>query len=186
MWTGAPDCLVCHRIVSGAPCPYNDEPATLGFQHAHSAIIHRIVRCTSGAMAIQRNGRLQRRPDAWTVKNSAPDSEQDLSGGAPGYPVPHEDKASKGRLFQYPNGWVTWQRTGQLQCLSGGAPDCLVRPTPAAFPNGLLVVEGYKYPQPPQLQASKHSEHCIQYKGNRLHSKTQSKRSIHSKSPNQL
>jgi hypothetical protein len=30
-----------------------------------------------------------------------------------------------------------------LQCLSGGAPDCLVRPSTAAFPNGLLVVEGY-------------------------------------------
>jgi hypothetical protein len=37
-------------------------------------------------------------------------------------------------------------------------------------------------PQPPQHQAPKHSEHCIQYKSNRLHSKTQSKRSIHSKS----
>jgi hypothetical protein len=33
-----------------------------------------------------------------------------------------------------------------LQCLSGGAPDCLVRPSTAAFPNGLLVVESYKYP----------------------------------------
>jgi hypothetical protein len=30
-----------------------------------------------------------------------------------------------------------------------------VRPSPAAFPNGHLVVEGYKYPQPPQLKASK-------------------------------
>jgi hypothetical protein len=42
-------------------------------------------------------------------------------------------------------------------------------------PNGCLVVEGYKYPQPPPLQPSKHSTHCIQYKSNRLHSKTQIK-----------
>jgi hypothetical protein len=28
----------------------------------------------------------------------------------------------------------------------------------------LLVVEGYKYPQPPQLQASKFFEVLIQYK----------------------
>jgi hypothetical protein len=35
----------------------------------------------------------------------------------------------------------------------------------------VLVVEGYKYPQPPPLQLSKHSTHCIQYKSNRLHSK---------------
>jgi hypothetical protein len=39
-----------------------------------------------------------------------------------------------------------------------------VRPSIAAFPNGLLVVVGYKYPQPPQLQASKSSKVFIQYK----------------------
>jgi hypothetical protein len=39
-----------------------------------------------------------------------------------------------------------------------------VRPSPTAFPNGYLVVEGYKYPQPPQLQASKFSKVLIQYK----------------------
>jgi hypothetical protein len=53
---------------------------------------------------------------------------------------------------------------GSEQDLSGGAPDCPVRPSPEAFPNSFLVVEGYKYPQPPQLQASKSSEVFIQYK----------------------
>jgi hypothetical protein len=33
-----------------------------------------------------------------------------------------------------------------LQCLSGGAPDCPVRPSPAASPTATLVIEGYKYP----------------------------------------
>jgi hypothetical protein len=61
-------------------------------------------------------------------------------------------------LFLLQNGYYS------LQDLSGGAPDCLVRPSTAAFPNGLLVVEGYKYPQLPQLQASKSSEVFIQYK----------------------
>jgi hypothetical protein len=50
------------------------------------------------------------------------------------------------------------------QDLSGGAPDCPMRPSPADFPNGYLVVKGYKYPQQPQLQASKFSEVLIQYK----------------------
>jgi hypothetical protein len=87
-------------------------------------------------------------------------------------PVPLEDKASNGQKLPNPNGWVTWltHRT-----VSGGAPDCPVRPSIAATPNGCLVVEGYKYPQPPPLQPSKHSTHCIQYKSNRLHSKTQIK-----------
>jgi hypothetical protein len=123
----------------------------------------------------------------------APDSEQDLSGVAPDYPVPQENNDANDRLLLNPNGWVTWWRTRQPTVpvrwhtgLSDGAPDCPVRPSTAAFPNGHLVIEGYKYPQPPPHQASKHSKYCIQYKSNRLHSKTQSKRSIHSKSPNQL
>jgi hypothetical protein len=73
----------------------------------------------------------------------APDTEQCLSGAAPNCPVPLEDKASNGQKLLNPNGWVTLlaHRTG-----SGGAPDCPVRPSSAAIPNGYLVVEGYKYP----------------------------------------
>jgi hypothetical protein len=71
----APDCPVCHRTVSGAPSPYRMEPTTLGFQQARSAIIHQTVRCTSGAMAIQRNGRLQQHTDNATVEISARQSQ---------------------------------------------------------------------------------------------------------------
>jgi hypothetical protein len=56
------------------------------------------------------------------------------------------------------------------QCLSGGAPDCPVRPSPATSPTATQVVGGYKYPQPPQLQASKISEDHIQYKSSSIHS----------------
>jgi hypothetical protein len=56
------------------------------------------------------------------------------------------------------------------QCLSGGAPDCSVRPSPAASPTAMQVVEGYKYPQPPHSYQGKHSKHCIEYKSKRLHS----------------
>jgi hypothetical protein len=56
------------------------------------------------------------------------------------------------------------------QDLSGGAPDCPVRPSPAASLMATLVVEGYKYPQPPQLQASKNSEYYIHYKSSSIHS----------------
>jgi hypothetical protein len=41
------------------------------------------------------------------------DSEQDLSDVAPDCPVPQEDNDANGRLLLNPNGWVTWQRTGQ-------------------------------------------------------------------------
>jgi hypothetical protein len=91
-----------------------------GFQQAHSAIIHRTVRCgtgLSGAPAEQRlssatvdcNGvltALQWRTVCDRVRG-APDSEGDMSSVAPDCLVPHEDKASNGLLLPNPNGWVT-------------------------------------------------------------------------------
>jgi hypothetical protein len=56
-----------------------------------------------------------------------------------------------------------------------GAPDCPVRHTTTAFPNGHFGGWGYKYPQPPLFKASKHSLLLIQYKSNTQHSKTQIK-----------
>jgi hypothetical protein len=97
----------------------------------------------------------------------APDTEQCMSGVAPDCSVPLEDKASNGQKLQNPNDWVTWlaHRT-----VSGGAPDCPVRPSTAACPNGCLVVKGYKYPQPPPPKASKISEYHIHYKSSSIHS----------------
>jgi hypothetical protein len=130
-------------------------------------VCHRTVRCISGVTTIQRNGRLQRLLTNATVRNSArqsqnaPDTEQCMSGVAPDCPVPLEDRASNGRQLPNPNGWVTWLAHWTI---SGGAPDCLVRPSTAATPNGLLVVEGYKYPPTtttPNIQVSSTS-HSIQ------------------------
>jgi hypothetical protein len=106
------------------------------------------------------------------VQKSEQQSQRDtgLSGVAPDCPVPQEDNAPTVDSAPNPNGWVTWRRTGQCTRLSGGAQDCPVRPSPAASPTTSLVVEGYKYPQPPQLQASKNSEDHIQYKSFSIHS----------------
>src|SRR5688572_2001484 len=51
-------------------------------------------------------------------------------------------------------------------------------------PTAVLVVEGYKYPQPPLFKTSKHSLLLIQYKSNTQHSKTQTKASDQIKVPN--
>jgi hypothetical protein len=59
---------------------------------------------------------------------------------------------------------------------------CVLRQQPA--PTVELVVGGYKYPQPPPLQPSKHSLLLIQYKSNTQHSKTQIKASDQIKVPN--
>jgi hypothetical protein len=73
-----------------------------------------------------------------------------------------------------PNGWVTWlaHRT-----VSGGAPDCPVRPSTDSLPNDHFGGWGYKYPPTTTLQGIQVFSHCIQYNSSRLHSKTQNKRS---------
>jgi hypothetical protein len=173
--------------LSGSPCPYEDEPTTLGFQQVHSVIIHRTVRCASGAMAKSRNGRLckgysalQCAAEVRAEVRGAPDSEQDLSGVAPDCPVPQEDSGTNSQLLPNPNGWVIWRRTGQPTV----PVRCAHRQQPS--PTAIWWLGAINTPQPPQHQASKHSEHCIQYKSNSLHFKTQLKWLIHSKSPNQL
>jgi hypothetical protein len=116
------------------------------------------------------------RTEVKAVVRGAPDSEQCLSG-AP------RSQRSNGQMLPNPNGWVTWLAH---QTVSGGAPDCPVRPSTAATPNGFLVVEGYKYPQPPPLQPSKHSSLLIQYKSKVQHSKTQIKAPDPIKVPNSI
>jgi hypothetical protein len=131
-WSGAPDCLVCHRTVSGAPGLYTFELFTFGFLWPRSAIIHQTVWCTKRSNGYQRNGRLhsaltllQYAAEVRTEVRGAPDSEQCMSGAT-------RSQRSNGRLRQNPNGWVTWlaHRT-----LFGGAPDCPMRPSTAATPN---------------------------------------------------
>jgi hypothetical protein len=156
-WSGAPECPVCHRTVSGAPGPYKSKLFTFGFLQCRSIIIHRTVWCATGPSGVppdrpvhQAEQRLpaQRstatdtceRYSAHTVHaevraavRGAPDSEQCLSGAALDCPVPQEDKSSNNCLRLNPNDRVMWlaHRT-----LSGGAPDCPVRPSTAATPNG--------------------------------------------------
>jgi hypothetical protein len=67
-----------------------------------------------------------------------------------------------------------------------GTPDCPVRPSTAATPTVVLVVEGYKYPQPPPLQPSKYPILFIQYKSKVQHSKTQIKATDLIKVPNSI
>jgi hypothetical protein len=84
-----------------------------------------------------------------------------VSGAAPDCSVPLEDKASNDRQCLNPNSWVTWLAH---QTVSGGAPDCSVRPLTATCPNDYVVVEGYKYPPTtttPSIQVSSTS-HSIQ------------------------
>jgi hypothetical protein len=62
--------------------------------------------------------------------------------------------------------------------VSGGAPDCPVRPSTDSLPNSHFGGWGYKYPPTTTLQGIQVFSHYIQYKSSRLHSKTQTKDQI--------
>jgi hypothetical protein len=194
-WSGAPDCPVCHRTVSGAPGWIISNLLASGIQGGRSAIIHRTVRCSTGlsgvpsgatvaSATVEFNGRLttlQCTDCARRVRAGAdgvPDSEQCLSGAPPDYPVAPQVRAPMvepyrlGDVAGAPDS-VRW-RTG----LSGAPFDSRGSPTT------ILVVGAINTPQPPLFKASKHSLHLIQYKSNTQHSKTQIKASDRIKVPN--
>jgi hypothetical protein len=101
-WSGAPDCSVCHRTVSGAPSDsvqctreIDAELASFGNLGGRSAIIHRTSGVAPDCPACQRsNGyfaptdHLQKALNALQcAPEGAPDSLQDLSGAPPDCPV---------------------------------------------------------------------------------------------------
>jgi hypothetical protein len=136
-------CGLAHRTVRCATglCPVHhvrtkmNQPLS-GFQQTHFAIIHRIVRCTSGATAIQRNSRLQWHPDSAAVENSARQSQS------------AESEAHRTVNKTCP----VWHRTVR----------CAHRQQPS--PTACWWLRAINTPQPPQLQASMSSEVFIQYK----------------------
>jgi hypothetical protein len=123
LWSGAPDCPVCHRTVSGALGPYRVQAATLGFSQACSAIIHRTVRCATGLSGEPAgNSYLRSTVDCKSTNDvnsaaaevrAAKSEGTGLSGVALDCPVPQKDKAPTVDFSPNPNGWVTWRRTGQ-------------------------------------------------------------------------
>jgi hypothetical protein len=69
LWSGTPDCPVCHRTVSGAlpdmsgaPEDFNSNSPPSGIFRGHSAIIHRTVRCAPDMSGAPRKGGLRNSP----------------------------------------------------------------------------------------------------------------------------
>jgi glucose-6-phosphate dehydrogenase assembly protein OpcA len=132
-----PDSVRCTRELEA-------ELATFEKMGGRSTIIHRTVRCASGATVTSRatvdcntfNARLhaQRTEHAQTAQRTAQ--------------RPHQSELQRSE----PNGRLTWlaHRT-----VSGGAPDCPVRHATTAFQRTHFGGWGYKYPKHPTFN-------CIQ------------------------
>jgi hypothetical protein len=142
---------VCHRTVSGAPpnsvrCTraLDAELATFGKIRGRSAIIHRTVRCASGATATSHAMVVCNRIQCATVRArvraravGAPDSLQDLSGAPPDSPEAPQVRAQTVE----PNGQLTWLAHRTVRWCTGlsGAPCDSTLPTTIFGGWGLLV-----------------------------------------------
>jgi hypothetical protein len=146
---------VCHRTVSDAPpdsvrCTrvLDAELATFGKFQGRSAIIHRTVRCTSGATTTSRATVVCNRIQCATVHArvraravGAPDSLQDRSGALPDSPEAPQVRAPT----------VEPQRSADV----AGALNCPVRHAIAHYQRPFLVVGAINTPTTPHSMASK-------------------------------
>jgi hypothetical protein len=146
------------------------------------SVWHRTIRCASGATATAQRSTPTETCKSATVRGQCAQSQsrrqkahRTVNSDCP----VHHRTVWWPRLSELqrsnPNGWVTWLAH---QTVSGGAPDCPVRPSTDSLPAAILVGGAINTPRPPHFKESKFFSHCIQYKSSRLHSKTQTKDQI--------
>jgi uncharacterized protein (DUF2237 family) len=115
-----PDSVRCTKTVQLQTRHPQVSLSALRYNSPDCLVCHRIVRCTSGATTLRRNGRLQRTPANATVHGQcAQKLEQSLEAHRTvnnDCPVPLEDKASNGQKLANPNGWVTWLAHRTVRC----------------------------------------------------------------------
>jgi hypothetical protein len=133
----------------------DSELLTFGNSGSRSSIIHRTVRCASGATATSRQRSSAEDIKCATVRSCARRSQSTRQKAHwivyRTCPVHHRTvrwPSCQKLQRSEPNGQVTWlaHRT-----VSGGAPDCLVRHAIAASTNDSFGGWGYKYLQPPTI-----------------------------------
>jgi hypothetical protein len=162
------------------------ELTTFGKIRGRSAIIHRTVRCASGATTTSRATVDCNRIQCATVRarvrahtGGAPDSLQDLSGAPPDSPeapqvrAPTVEPQRLADVAGAPNS-VQW-RTG----LSGA-------PCNSSLPTTIFGGWGYKIPQPPHIQWHPSFYTSTPYKSYSIHYKTHKRDQILSQLPTKL
>jgi hypothetical protein len=143
-WSGAPDCPVCHRTVSGG-APPDSVRCTRGLQaelftfrnsQRRFAIIHRTVRCTTGQCPVPQ-GRATLNSPASRIRSAIIHRTCPVYTGLSGEPTEQRLLRANGRLQrikcaparaeeQCTRGWHTGQSTGLARCTIGqpGGPTC--------------------------------------------------------------
>jgi hypothetical protein len=153
-WSGAPDCPVHHRTVSGAPGEPNSKLATFGNSESHSAIIHRTFRCASRVTATQRQRSSATNNKCATVcacacrsRDRRQKAHRTVNSDCPVHHRTVRWPRSQKLQRSNPNGRVTW--------LAHRTVRCAMRQQPS--PTAILVVGVINTPNHPPFIASKFS-----------------------------
>jgi hypothetical protein len=80
LWSGAPDCLVCHRTMSGAPEDSNTNSPPSGISRGTRAINHRTVRCTPDSVRCAKDERPQELASFGKLQRLVRYNSPDMSG----------------------------------------------------------------------------------------------------------
>jgi hypothetical protein len=161
LWSGAPDNVWCTRTVQGPTSHSRENGGALRYNSPDCRVCQR-------ATAIQ-----HATVDSDSMNSAAHCAAEVRAAKLEGHRTVRCRKRTKPQRstgLQTLTVGCCGGAPDSLQCMSGSASDCLVRPSIAASPTATLVVGGYKFPHPPQLQVSKISEHHIQYKSSSIHS----------------
>jgi hypothetical protein len=114
---------VCHRTVSSAPGWINSNSLPSGFWKCHSAIIHRTVRCASGATAIAQRSTPTETCKSATVRGQCAQSQsrrhkahRTVNSDC----LVHHQTVWWSHLSELqrsnPNGWETWLAHQTVRC----------------------------------------------------------------------
>jgi hypothetical protein len=112
-WSGAPDSVQCTREDRPQTFQLWVSQAQLRYNSPDCQVCHRTVRCASGATTICVQWSTLQSEQCNSDVRAEGQRGTGLSGVAPDYLVPHEDKASNGRPAPSPNSRMTWRHTGR-------------------------------------------------------------------------
>jgi hypothetical protein len=143
----------------------------LRYNSSDCPVRHRTIRCAKQSNGRQRNGRVQRSADTAIVRRQFAQSQsrrqkahRTVNSTCPVHHRtvwwPHLSELQRSN----PNGWVTWLAH---RIVSGGTPDCPVRPSTAASPTTTLVVGAINTPnhhtsRHPSFQTSHSIQELVQ------------------------
>jgi hypothetical protein len=168
-----PDSVRCTKVI-------NSKLLSFGFLESHSAIIHRTVRCASGATATAQRSTLTETCKSATMHGQCAQSQsrrqkahRTVNSTCPVHhrtvQWPHLSELQRSN----PNGWVTWLAHRTVRCAH--------RQT--ASPTATLVVGAINTPQPPHFKASKFSDFTFNIRASAINTRHKSNRIKASPSP---